>query len=861
MSTIIQRSLASGEISPALRRRVDLQKFSGAMRTMRNCFVRKGGGASNRGGTTYVYGAPGANAGPPIGATTIAIPWDAPNTPNSYVMEFGNGFIRFTKAGSLLTLSSITAWNGGTAYAIADLVSSGGINYYCIQAHTNHVPPNVTYWYALNGNEYSIPTPYTTGLLLDRGAFNFKQDSDRMLITHGSLLPYELVRTNDTKWTLTKWNVDASSPARYGIPRIAAPTGLAAVTASTQPQILYGVTALTDDLEESLPATVAAPAADNSNIVTLSWSASLFMTGAIGTIKGYKVYKTEQGLLFYLGFASGLSYVDNNLIIPSTNGDSPPETRTELNTTAGTFPRKVGSFDGRTLLGNFSFNIQAGYASRIGFRQNFTRRFPAANDDSILFQLRGKQVSGIQHFVDIGVCIVFADSGEWVLEGDSNSISPNGTFPKQYGYNGASASVWPIVIGSRAVYVQSQGSIVRALGFQLYSVGVSTGRNGFVDEDMTAFAEHLFRGRTLVSMSYQKTPHSILWCVRDDGVLLGLTYIMDQQILAWHHHDTNGVIEDVCCIQEGGEHAVYLIVKRNINGSDVRYMERMTDREFTDIVDAVFLDCSLTYDGRNTGPQTMTLSGGTNWDQNETLTLTSSLSFFSAGDVGNEIWLTGTDGVVYRCQITAYTSATVVSVVPVQTVPVASGLRSIATTTWAKAVNTLSGLNHLNGQKVAIFANGYVVANPNNSDYPIITVSAGSITMPACYSVAHVGLPYISDLETLDIDSQNSETLINKNKLITGLSMDVQDTRGVFAGAKPPKDDSLDPLEGMTEVKIREDEDYGKPNELFNGTMDINIQSEWNSNGRVFIRQVDPLPMTILSIAPAGLIPFRQGGG
>ncbi len=287
----------------------------------------------------------------------------------------------------------------------------------------------------------------------------------------------------------------------------------------------------------------------------------------------------------------------------------------------------------------------------------------------------------------------------------------------------------------------------------------------------------------------------------------------------------------------------------------------MVDREFTDILDAKFLDSSLTYDGRNTGTQTMTISGGTNWDQDETLTLTSSEIFFSALEIGNEIWITGGDDLVYRCAITAFTSDYVVSVIPVRTIPITSGLRNTATTDWARAVNTISGLDHLEGEDVSVFADGYVVANPNNDDYDILTVASGTITLQQCYSVVHVGLPYLSDIETLDIDSQNSETLINKNKVISGIDMDVQDTRGIFAGPKPPSDDSDDPMEGLTEVKIREAEDYGEPTDLFNGTMEINIQPEWNSNGRVFIRQIDPLPMTILSIAPSGLIPFRQGGG
>lgn len=846
-----------------MRRRCDLAKYASSVAELYNFFVRKGGGASNRSGTILVYGArptqepgPYDDAGPPIGAATIAVPWDSATSTDSYVMEFGNGFIRFTKNGALVTVDSVTDWSNATAYVIGDLATFEGANYYCILAHTGHQPPNATYWYALSGYEYSIPTPYTSTLLGDRGSFCFAQDTDRMLITHGSLLPRELVRVSDTRWTLTAWDVDASSPTRYGIPRIAAPTNLAASdNGSTNDVRGWAVTAITEDLEESLPAFVSAKIPPNR--VELTWTASTFIGGATGTIKGYNIYKQIQGVYLYIGFASGTSFEDVTYT-PAINADSPPETRSELNTTSGTFPKKVGTFDGRTVLGNFSFNIQAGYASRIGHRQNFTRRFPAAADDSILFQLRGKKISGIRHFVDIGALIAFADSGEWVIEGSSSgALTPTDCYPHQYGGNGASGEVWPIVIGSKAIYVQAQGSILRALGF----VSQGGGKNGFQDDDLTAFAEHLFQGFTIVSMSYQKTPHSILWAVRDDGKLIGLTYIPDQQILAYHLHETDGVIEDVCCIPENGIYAVYLIVKRTINGTDVRYMERMADREIDDIEDAMFLDCALSYDGRNTSVDTMTISGGTNWDNDELLTLTSTQIIFSALEIGNEIWLTGADDVIYRCAIEAYTTDKIVSVRPDKTISVASGLRNTATTNWARAVDTISGLDHLEAKEVGVFADGNVVASPNNDQYDVLTVASGSISLGSCHAHVHVGLPFISDIETLDIDSVNSETMINKNKLITGLDMDVEKTRGLFAGPKAPSNDDVDPLERLVEVKPREDEDYAEANGLQDGTVDLNIDSEWNGNGRVFIRQVDPLPVTILSIAPSGLIPFRQGGG
>jgi hypothetical protein len=368
--------------------------------------------------------------------------------------------------------------------------------------------------------------------------------------------------------------------------------------------------------------------------------------------------------------------------------------------------------------------------------------------------------------------------------------------------------------------------------------------------DLTIFASHLFEGRQVVSWAYQQIPNSIVWVVMDDGVMLGFTYLRDHKVWAWHRHDTDGNFKDVISVPEGNEDSVYVIVERTINGSVKKYIERMYSRYIDDIVDSVFMDSALSYDGRNTTETTMTLTGAA-WTYQDSLTLTASSATFSAGDVGNEFHLTGTDGTVIRCRVIAYTSTTVVTINPHKTVPVV--LQAAATAIWSKAVDALSGLGHLEGKDVSVFADGFVVASPNNDAYTTVTVTSGAITLDKPYAVIHVGLPYISDIETLDIDSQG-ETLTNKRKLITEVGMYVEKTRGLFGGGKPPTDDDVDPLQGLYELKARNQESYDEPNRLISEFIDIPIQNTWNSNGRVFVRQVDPLPASVLAVYPSGLV-------
>lgn len=600
----------------------------------------------------------------------------------------------------------------------------------------------------------------------------------------------------------------------------------------------------------------AASTITSSNFITIAWNYPGLLDQPAS---GFNVYRKLNGFLGLVGTRAAVdnqsvtlnySFVDNG-VTPDTT-ITPPIRRNPFSGT-GNYPSCVNYYQQRLFYGGSDNFPETIYGSRTGNFRNFTVAFPSQADDSITFQMTGKQVNRVKDFIDVGRMLVMTTGGEHAIYGDQDGIvRPGAINPRQQSYNG-SGNLSPIVIDDIAFYQQARGTIIRTIGYDYTS-------DGYRGDDVTIFAAHLFEGFTIIDWAFQQTFNSILWVVRSDGVLLGLTYIREQQILAWHRHDTDGFVENIRVIPEGNEDILYLSVRREVNGQTLRYIERMVTRTVDDIKDGIFMDSSLSYDGTNTTATTMTLSGGTNWTFDETLTLTASASYFTASEVGNAIHLyildeNGEISDTIRCQITAFTSGTVVSVQPHKTVPVA--LRNTATEDWARAVDVVSGLWHLEDKAVSVLGDGLVVASPNNADYSLLTVTNGSITLDRPYAIIHVGLPYISDVETLDIDTPQGETLIDKSKKVTEVFMQVEKTRGLWAGARPPSDDSVDPLENLTELKIRNEEGYDDPVELKTGVVDIIIKPEWNSNGRVFIRQVDPLPCSILAIAPSGLYPFR----
>ena len=103
------------------------------------------------------------------------------------------------------------------------------------------------------------------------------------------------------------------------------------------------------------------------------------------------------------------------------------------------------------------------------------------------------------------------------------------------------------------------------------------------------FVLHIcFDDNDIVDMALAKSPTPIVWMVNTTGKLIGLTYVPEQAVGAWHQHDTDGLFESVTTVAEGLVDAVYCVVKRTINGNTKRFVERMGTRSFENQRDKFF---------------------------------------------------------------------------------------------------------------------------------------------------------------------------------------------------------------------------------------------------------------------------------
>jgi hypothetical protein len=883
MTTLRQLSFSGGEISPSLAARVDTIKYATGLRKCRNFMVQKWGGVSSRPGTTFVAEVSDSTK------RVRLIPFVF-NASQTYIVEFGNQYIRFHRNGAQIlesakvitnitqaspaTVSSTAhGFTNGQEIIIKNIVGMTQVNsrnfkvagaaansfslQYMDGSNVNSTGFNAYVSGGTAERVYTISSPY---LEADLSTLNFIQSGDIITLTHPTYAPRELKRFGDTNWTLPTIVFTPETPIPTGFISLGGghvlftKTHKYVVTAISSkgeslpstPFFINGEPILSDNAYINLEANVSSPGVviDSFNFYKEIGAG----TDVYGFIKIVLAGSLDNVFFSTAGF--GFPAQDAGLVA-DINSSPPIDKNPFLGT--GNFPSTAAYFQQRLFYANSNNNPEQIQGSRISGFKNFTYHSLIQDDDPVVFTLAGRQVNAIRHMLDIGRFVLFTNAGEWSVNGDAAGIiRPAEINAKQGSYNGSS-SLAPLVASSTAIYVQARNSVIRDLFFDFAT-------DGYSGSDLTIFSAHLIEGFTLTDWAYQQIPHSIVWAIRNDGVLLGLTYIREHQLLGWHRHDFDGIAENVCVVPEGNEDVLYLTIKRVINGQAVRYIERMNTRFVDDILDFVGMDCALSYDGRNTNPAlTMTLTGGTLWLYTETLTLTASAAFFTASDIGNasHLYIKDSGGTIIdivRCQITAFTSTTQVSISPNKTVPVA--LRATATSNWAKAVDEIGGLWHIEGKLVSVFADGFVVASPNNSSYALKVVSGGSITLDKPYSVIHVGLPITCDIETLNIDTPTGETLVDKKKIIQKVSLHTDKSRGGFVGNSEPN--GLDPLENLSEIKIRDDEGYDDPVGLRTGIMDVNIQPEWNSNGRVFIRQIDPLPLTILAISPAGMYPFRS---
>lgn len=267
------------------------------------------------------------------------------------------------------------------------------------------------------------------------------------------------------------------------------------------------------------------------------------------------------------------------------------------------YPKMACFFQDRLVLAATKKEPYSIWMSRTGDYPNFgiEKVDGGVTDDSaIKADLITRNGFEILHLVPAKDLVILTTGNEWIIEG-SSVIAPAKINPRPQTMRGSN-SCSPQHIGNRIVHVQRSGKTVRDLGYQYDA-------DNYNGDDLTLLATHLTEGHKLVSSAYIQEPNSTLYYVRDDGVLLSLAFIKEQNVFAWSHHTTDGKYKKVASIPNGASDVLYVTVERN----GKTYIERFN----SDMEAAVYMDSYITGSGSSIevshliGKTVQILAGGT----------------------------------------------------------------------------------------------------------------------------------------------------------------------------------------------------------------------------------------------------------
>lgn len=825
----IQTSFGAGEFSPLLHGQVELDRYRQALDTCLNFIPSLQGGLVRRSGTYYVASTKTATDN----ARLLAFEF---STTQAYILEFGDQYIRFYR-------------NGG------QIETSPGV-------------------------PYEIATPY---LQADLFQLRITQSADVLYIVHPGYAPRTLSRTAHTSWTLaaitftdgpylptnttavvltpsaaTGSGVTLSTGPTTAITATANAAGLVRITSTGHGKTTgdrVGISGIVGTTEANGSWTVTVIDANNFDLQGSTY-ANAWISG--GTVYPFLFQSTDVGRLVrmqegsvwgWVTITAFVNYGQVTVTVGSTLTDTTSKSFWRFGAWSATtgYPACVTFHEDRLVFAGNTNLPQRMDASVTSEYSNFA---PSGTDgvvaatSALSFTFNSNDVNVVRWVIsDEKGLLAGTAGGEWIVRPSSQSeaLTPvNITAKRSTSYG--SANVQAVQFGKSILFLQSAGRKVRELTYFFDA-------DGFRATDMTMLAEHITQGG-IVEMSAQKEPQPILWCVREDGYLVGLTYERDVDSfkVGWHRHLLAGVsdaggtaaqVESVACIpsSSGTRNELWLLVKRYVNGAVVRhieYMKPLFDNE-TEQKDAFFVDCGLTYDV----PKTITAITKANPG-----VVSSTAHGFSDGDkvlLSDILGMTELNG---ESVLVASAAANSFAITDLS----GNNINTTNYTTYVsggearKFVTAISGLTHLEGQVVDILGDGAV--------QPSKTVASGAITLSTSATTVHIGLGFDSDGKMLRLNAGAADgTAIGKTQRTHRVGIMLHRSLGLKIGM------DFDDLKTIT---FRESSDpLSRAVPLFTGILSETVDGDYDFENQFCFRQDQPLPCMILALMPQMLTQDR----
>ncbi|MBR1437770.1 MAG: hypothetical protein IJ587_04460, partial [Synergistaceae bacterium] len=195
------------------------------------------------------------------------------------------------------------------------------------------------------------------------------------------------------------------------------------------------------------------------------------------------------------------------------------------------YPGAVAMYQDRLIFAATKLQPQTIWMSRTGDYADFNISDPLKDDDAVTITLAGSNADGIHSLVTTSQLFAFTKSGEWGIKGagDNGAITPSALTAHEQ-TNTGSKNIQPIVADSRIIMAQAQGQKIYMLGYDLNT-------DGYTGNEISILSSHIFEGKSIISMAYQKTPDSLIWVLLDDGTLATCTFNPEHEVIGWARHE------------------------------------------------------------------------------------------------------------------------------------------------------------------------------------------------------------------------------------------------------------------------------------------------------------------------------------
>ena len=533
ISNNTQPSFSGGIISAELFSRIDYSKLSSGVKQCQNFVIRPAGGAEYRTGTKYI-----ANAASNNPAQERLIPFVF-NREDGLCLEFFHHGIAFFKNG--------------------EKIKSGG-------------------------NDYIVATSYNGSDIKD---IKYCQDKNNLYLVHPNYPPAVLTRTTDNNWTLRNLAFNPSITA----PTISIASGSYYVDSAAQTAKdtfvkspwngwQYAVTSVVKD-ENGNEKQESLPVYSNviSNDIDLSAQPINITIGVSSSpVTGYNIYRIRGGKfywVYYLDYSASTQTVSDTAWGADTT-KSPHKQFTGFG--VGEYPAAVGIWNQRLLLGCTTSKPNTFWGSNVKNFEDFTVSDLNLANEGFELTFNSGTSDSIRDFVALDSLIVLTNTKIWRVTGNS----PMNMQAVIESYSGV-ANITPFVSRKSILYLEASQNTVSNF---IYSDEL----NGYTGAPLDNLCRELMDGYYIRDISFRDTPYGVLYCLRNDGTLLGLTYLREENIYAWHLHKTNGLFRIICAVDKYQMDDVYCLVERE-NGTYVELFQRYLNAT-DDINKAWHLDCA-----------------------------------------------------------------------------------------------------------------------------------------------------------------------------------------------------------------------------------------------------------------------------